>query len=729
MKRHHFIIAACFAFGLMLGGVGLLVVAPRSAAAKWVSDTFGVSPSLFYGSDWDDEDLDDDLSPFDAPRDRNGKSELDDEAAMKLAAAEAAAMADPQALPIGITNIDGEGGTGLQRAVLKNGVWIPVYSPGLTGPGGALARTKVPLTIASPSPTAGRVNQPYHFTPEAIGGTAPYSWRGGALVAGSNFLVNPNTGEITGLSTQAGKIPFKLTVLDDAGAEASAVYALIIKTEVDLAITTATLPAAELDVPATIRFDATGGLAPYQWSLLGTWPEAALLDAATGTVAVTPRQAGEFSLTIMVTDKLDTHVEKTIPWRVANGLDITTPSALSAAIPGAAYETTFTATGGTAPYTWELTRGAFPQAGWTLSPEGRLTGFAPTFNALAEFTLTVKDAENLTYEKSFRLAVSTLLIAQPSLQKVGLAWSPLQVRAFTASQGLQTVGYSVLRDGNVIYQGGGTNFVDRGLAEGTRPIYQLSAQLADGTELPVAEMEVGIQPMSLQRGVAGQRGDPFADRVVAFQPLTPGGYGASTLPGNVTGPPDGQSTFSPAYRATEVASLHAREGAGGAIELEFVDNIVELGPGADLTAFENVMFIGGDANRRFMEPAIVSVALWPGEWHRMPTDVISPADGSPLDLQNPFYYAQGIAGRNATTGGDPTNPLQSGGDSFDLDGAVGIGGLSWIRYIRIQSTGNNAMADDYGGELIQHSNDPALTPLSGRGASGFDLDAVSAVHY
>ena len=113
----------------------------------------------------------------------------------------------------------------------------------------------------------------------------------------------------------------------------------------------------------------------------------------------------------------------------------------------------------------------------------------------------------------------------------------------------------------------------------------------------------------------------------------------------------------------------------------------------------------------------------------MPTDVISAGDGIAVNLQNPFYYAQGFAGRNGTTGGDPTNPLQSGGDSLDLNTAFGINGLSWIRYVRIQSTGNNAMRDDVGGEPILHPNDPAFAPLTGRGASGFDLDAVSAVHY
>ncbi len=728
MKRHHFFIAACFAFGLMLGGVGLLVVAPSSAAAKWVRDTLGISPSLFHISSDDDEASD--ISEFDPPRDRTHQddSDTDSAEAMKLAAAEAAALADPNALPVGISKIDGEGGTGLQRAVLKNGVWIPVYSPGLVGAGGGLARTVVPLSIASASPPAGTVGLSYKFLPEAVGGTEPYRWSGGALLAGTNFVVNPNTGEISGQSPQPGKIPLKLTVTDEAGTMASAVYTLIIQTETALAIRTAALPAAVLNQPTAMQFQAVGGLEPYVWNLVGGWPENARLNSATGAVTLTPSHAGEFSLTIQVTDALDTKIERTLPWRVTNGLEITTATALAAAVPGQPYETTFSAEGGTAPYTWSVSGGALPQ-GWELSAEGRLSGVAPTFDTLAEFTVTVMDAAELTYEKSFRLVVSDLLIAQPSSQKVGLAWSAEQVRGLLNQRGVQAVVYTIVRDGNVVYQGPNTNVVDRGLPDGARPRYELIAQLTDGTELPLAEKVVTLLPMSLQRGAAGQRGDPFADRVTAFQPLTAGGYGASALPGNVTGPPDGKSTFSPAYRPTEVASLHAREGAGGAIELEFTDNIVELGPGADLTVFENVIFIGGDANQRFMEPAIVSVALWPGEWHRLPTDVIAAGDGSAVNLQNPFYYAQGFAGRNGTTGGDPTNPLQSGGDSLDLNSAFGVNGLSWIRYVRIQSTGNNALRDDVGGEPILHPNDPAFAPLTGRGASGFDLDAVSAVHY
>ena len=86
---------------------------------------------------------------------------------------------------------------------------------------------------------------------------------------------------------------------------------------------------------------------------------------------------------------------------------------------------------------------------------------------------------------------------------------------------------------------------------------------------------------------------------------------------------------------------------------------------------------------------------------------------------------RGFAGRNATTGDDPTDPARSGGDAFDLD-RLPVSGLSWIRYVRLQSTGHSAWRDDVGGDPVEHIAD--FGALSGSGGSGFDLDAVAAIH-
>ena len=352
-----------------------------------------------------------------------------------------------------------------------------------------------------------------------------------------------------------------------------------------------------------------------------------------------------------------------------------------------------------------------------------LNGTAGGAEELATFTLMVRDAEEATFQKTFRLAVSDLLTAIPSARKVGLAWSPAAVRYLMRGAAERFV---VRRDEVVIYEGPGSNFVDHQAATGTSPEYELLVVMPDGNLQPIATKRVRVLPMALQRGEPGVRGDPSADVVTAYRPLSAKAYGASKISANVTGPPDGRSTFSPATKATEVASLGATIGSGGFIELAFTDNIVELGGGEDLTVFENVFFIGGDPNQRFMEAATVSVALFPGEWHRIPCDVLAPADGSPVNTRNPFYYARGIAGRNATTGEDPTDPNRSGGDSFNLEGALAGTGLTWIRFVRIQSSGDAWLQDDAGGDLIRHENDPALQPLSGTGSSGFDLDAVCA---
>lgn len=718
------VMALVLLFALLLGGWGVVSLAPQSALARAVSsllgDAFGIGGDEENGASLGE-------GRTGGSDSKAGKGQGSGEGGAFQGAADAR-MTDPSDLPKGLTSIDGEGGTGIDRAVRKNGVWYPVYSPGPKPGPGAPPLTEIPLTIASATPPPGRVGQAFRYQAEAIGGTAPYTWAMTLGPEAAGFVLDANAGMLTGSSGVPLKTNFSLTVTDAAGTKKSAAMPLVIRPEKDLALVTAELPRAGLLENFDAVLTAEGGVPPYRWKVSGTLPAGIGLNPETGRLSGQTEAAGEYPLIFGVTDALDFTAEKSLTLRAGSGLEITTPSSLPAVPPGQDYTLDFEAGGGTGPYTWELTGGRFPDSSWKLSPGGTLEGRAPVGEMMVEFILTVTDAEEETFEKTFRLAVSDLLIAVPSREKVGLAWSPAAVAGILAGSG-NPAGFIVERDGETVYQGSGSNFVDHGTPAGSTPEYSLLAVMPDGSEQRLGSKMVTVLPMSLERGIPGERGDPYADAVTAFQPLTPGGYGAGQIPRNVTGPPEGRSTYAPAYRASEVASLHARVGAGGSMELEFKDNIVELTDGEDLTVFENVMFVGGDANQRFMEPAVVSVALFPGEWHRLPTDVVPPAAGKPVDVYNPFYYAKGIAGRNPTTGDDPTDPSRSGGDSFDLNAAAGAAGLTWIRYIRIQSTGDQAMTDDTGGDIIRHNDDPNFGPLTGTGSSGFDLDAVSAVHY
>lgn len=720
------------ALGLGVGGWGILSKVgddPGGGAGwfeKWFGDSGAADNPQVGGLSQSGDGGGGRSGAGDLPNGRDGASGVDGDGALRK-------TFDPHALPIGLTSIDGEAGTGINRVVRKNGVWFPVYSPGPESTSGVPPLTVIPLSIASGTPPPGKVNEPYRYQAEAIGGTPPYRWSVTTDLGAAGFSLSPTEGTLTGFSAEPVTLRLQLKVTDAAKATDSAELKLVIRPDRALAIDSASLPAFGLDQPVDFQFDASGGVPPYQWSVAPRLP-AGLTLHTTGTRAgvlegPVPTEALEMPVTITVTDSQDEKVQKPFVLKIAAGLDIATPSALPPAVPGQAYRGSFQAEGGTPPYQWEKVSGEFPDAGWKLSPEGVLTNSSSQEGSVGRFVLRVTDMEGETFEKSFTLVVSDLLILVPSREKVGVAWHPAATAQVAAAAGVAVVGYRVSRDGVPVYEGTGSNFVDHGVPTGSTPRYTLEALGADGGAQPLTEKQTAVLPQVLTRAKTGNSGDPFADRVVRFSPLAANGYGSSALPNNVTGPPDGRDTFAPASKPGEVLSLHARVGAGGFVELEFTDNIVEMGPGEDLTVFENVLFIGRSANQRFMEPAVISVALFPGEWHALPCDVVPPAGDQPLDLRDPFYYARGIAGRNATSGEDPTDPSRSGGDSLDLEPATAAAGLSWIRYIRIQSTGDQARRDDVGGDVIRHTADPAFSPLTGAGNSGFDLDAVSAVHY
>lgn len=734
-------------------------------------------------------------------------------------------------LPRGITSIDGAGGRGVHRAVLKNGVWFPVFSPGDTLPSGdntdEVPLAEIPLSITSGTPPPGYVRRPFAFAFEAIGGTPPYHWSARVGTAPARFAMEAATGVFSGQSDSPIATTLEVFVWDAAGAMDSARYPLGIVEESALSIATALLPEATLDAPFATRLEATGGTPPYRWSIVGALPSGVALTSNTGELTGTPTESGAHLLEVTVTDQSDAISTKTLTltvtvpelqittselpdatvdatystqlvgeggnapysWKmigpvveglslaattgtlsgaptgagefavevqltdtagvtttrrltlvIVNGLDITTPAPLFPGSPGLPYQLTFSATGGKSPYRWAITNGGLPvdAAGreWFLSPEGILSGVAGPEEAVFQFSIEVRDVEERSFTKTYELPVRRALLAIPSRDKVGLAWQPEQIDRALRSTGTALAGLAIVRsaagfpktpnEGLLVYRGTGTNVVDRNLPTGGTYYYTLFVQTSAGSVHPFASAAATVRPITLQRAQSGVTGDPFADRVTVFAPLTAGGFGASFVPDNLTGPPDGRGTYAPASQPTELASLHARVGAGGSVVVEFTDNIVELGPGADFTIFENVIFVGGKATVRFMEPAIVWVALFDGQWFRFPIDVVPPATGSPLSLRDPFYYNRGFAGRNGTTGSDPTDPTASGGDSFDAD-ELAVPGLTWIRFIKIQSTGDQALTDDFGGDPVRHTGES--NALSGIGSSGFDLDAVSAVNY
>lgn len=608
-------------------------------------------------------------------------------------------------------------------AIRRGGKWIPI-----TGDSTNL------VYITTGALPAGRVNTPYSIQFAAESGQPPYSWRitDGMLPPGLTLDTN---GELTGSADTPSSTIFRLTVTDSRGAEDVAEYLLTITPETPLEILTANLPAATPGDYYSCQLEATGGVPPYLWSA-----ESDLLTLGVLTLnQLTGEIAGEINsnappsdipITVWLHDAQQS-ITRQFMLHIRTTPDIiATPTAPIRQ--GHPFNYAFQAAGGIPPYTWSMA--ALPP-GLHCAPDGIVSG-TPDVAGKYEIIVMLQDAAQQSDTKQFTLTVLpsdpgriSNLTAFLGRTRVALTWefpdNPLATVRIVKTLGTPP---SQATDGETIYHGGNTEYLDENIAPGA---YYYAAFLEESgvtvTNTPPPVLQVRMPPKL----------EPFADRVVAKQLLHPNAFRSAELPGIVLGPPRGAGL---AYGSADVVSLGAAvnddNGAsapyGGAITLEFVDNAIWNGPGDDFTIFENVFYIYDangrpDPTTRFMEPAVVSVSQDGVTWHQFPTDFsprYDPVSGK-LNLHHPYCYRTGFAGVNPVMSNgldpDPTDPAVSGGDSFD----IGTLGLDWIRFVRIQSTGSRWLTDS-DGDLIYHIEKTSAATRSDI-KSGFDLDAAAAI--
>src|SRR5262249_46164269 len=147
------------------------------------------------------------------------------------------------------------------------------------------------------------------------------------------------------------------------------------------------------------------GNPPYTWSLSAGSLPAGLAISPGGTISGTPTTAGTANFTVQVADSLSRVATKALALTInPPALSITTASPLAAGTVGAQYSQNFSATGGTAPYTWSISSGTLP-AGLALSGGGTLSG-TPTGAGGSNFTVRVADSASQTATKAFALTIN-----------------------------------------------------------------------------------------------------------------------------------------------------------------------------------------------------------------------------------------------------------------------------------------------------------------------------------
>lgn len=200
--------------------------------------------------------------------------------------------------------------TAFTATVTATSVTFPTKSASLkitVEPGPAITTTSLP--------PAG-INVAYSATVSETGGVAPYTW---AIVSGPAWLTasastsNSVTLTATPGSTNAGTFPVTIKVTDAKGASATSSGLTV--TVTSLAITTTSpLPAGVVGTAYSVQFAATGGTAPYTWSLAsGSSLPAGLTLSSTGLLSGTPTTAvSNATFGITVTDSESPAVSVTV---------------------------------------------------------------------------------------------------------------------------------------------------------------------------------------------------------------------------------------------------------------------------------------------------------------------------------------------------------------------------------------------------------------------------------
>jgi PKD repeat protein len=294
--------------------------------------------------------------------------------------------------------------------------------------------------LAPPTLPNGTTSIFYNEEIIASGGSAPYTFEvtSGSLPPGLDLFTDGPT-FISGTPTTAGTFPFVITATDSSGCMGSQSYTITIAP----CLTLSPLPDGVIGVSYNQTITASGGAPPYTFSVTaGSLPPGLTLSSG-GVLSGTPTTAGSYSFTVSASDGSQCTGSRAYTVTITSPCPVITlsPASIANGTVGETLRRTFSASGGTAPYTFGLTAGSLPP-GLSLSTTGFLSG-SPTTPGTYSFTVTATDANDCSGSRAYTLTIVCPTVTVLPEALVGAAQGTAYSQTLTASGGREPHSFAV----------------------------------------------------------------------------------------------------------------------------------------------------------------------------------------------------------------------------------------------------------------------------------------------
>lgn len=325
------------------------------------------------------------------------------------------------------------------------------------------------LTVTSTALASAAVNNSYSQKLAASGGSGGYTWSvssGAANTLATYNLSLAADGTVSGTPTTTGSAVFTAVVTDSAGHTASQALTITVSS---LVVNTGTLNYGVIGSSYSQTLSASGGTAPYTWSVTAGANNLSALGLSLTSAGVltssgvTLTTTGSAAFTVQVKDANNITATANYTVYVYAALSFVTTS-LPSAIYNDSYSATIVATGGSGSYTWSVNSASIPTTGATtsISSGGGLTasntggstltlGGTPTSYGTITLNVQVADAQTgFVNPKTFTVAVNSLTVSiDPNDVPQGMVGMPYTFSNVNVQNGTQpfTIAYSNAPDG------------------------------------------------------------------------------------------------------------------------------------------------------------------------------------------------------------------------------------------------------------------------------------------